>query len=160
MQSAIHANTTSLPYPWDQCSNVVDYSRFDLLSSMLPVYKVGVGKHTQARALFCVCRWCGGRTGHGRSPHLPGSPCLFVFGRILLWLVGCTEVQFHVYFVHATVLKRERGRAVPACSQDLIAAKLKMLVFSGDVDAIVPVGSCTHVGVRCTLAVTAPTRGR
>ena len=61
MQAAIHANTSHLPYPWDECSNIVNYSRDDLLSSMLPVYR------------------------------------------------------------------------------DLIAAGVKMLVFSGDVDAIVPV---------------------
>ncbi len=39
VQAAIHANTTHLPYPWSQCSNIVDYSRFDLLTSMLPVYR-------------------------------------------------------------------------------------------------------------------------
>jgi hypothetical protein len=62
VQAAIHANTSHLPYPWNECSDIVNYSRDDLLSSMLPVYR------------------------------------------------------------------------------DLIAAGLKLLVFSGDVDAIVPVG--------------------
>lgn len=39
VQRALHANTTALPYPWTECSNVVDYSDEDLMTSMLPVYR-------------------------------------------------------------------------------------------------------------------------
>ncbi|CAE7923916.1 SCPL25, partial [Symbiodinium sp. KB8] len=40
VQSAIHANTTgSLHYPWSDCSSIVHYSRFDLLTSVLPIYR-------------------------------------------------------------------------------------------------------------------------
>ena len=35
VKEAIHANASIV---WRECSNVIDYSRFDLLSSMLPVY--------------------------------------------------------------------------------------------------------------------------
>lgn len=38
VQRALHANVTSLPYPWTECSTVLDYSDDDLMSSMLPVY--------------------------------------------------------------------------------------------------------------------------
>lgn len=38
VQTAIHANT-SLGYKWSACSPRVNYSRFDLLSSMLPTYE-------------------------------------------------------------------------------------------------------------------------
>jgi hypothetical protein len=37
VQMAIHANM-SLPYKWSECSNVLNYSRESLLTSMLPVY--------------------------------------------------------------------------------------------------------------------------
>ena len=36
VKAAIHANASIV---WAGCSSVVDYSRFDLLSSMLPVYE-------------------------------------------------------------------------------------------------------------------------
>lgn len=38
VQKAIHANT-NLGYPWTVCSSLVNYSRDDLLSSMIPVYQ-------------------------------------------------------------------------------------------------------------------------
>lgn len=40
VQAAMHANVTGkVPGPWQDCSDRVQYSRHDLLSSMLPVYK-------------------------------------------------------------------------------------------------------------------------
>ena len=40
VQAAMHANTTgNVPGPWADCSAIVDYSRKDIFSSMLPVYK-------------------------------------------------------------------------------------------------------------------------
>ncbi|GAB4817359.1 hypothetical protein N2152v2_004405 [Parachlorella kessleri] len=39
VQRALHANTTGLPYPWITCTPQINYSRADLLSSMLPVYE-------------------------------------------------------------------------------------------------------------------------
>lgn len=38
VQEALHANTTSLPWRWTDCSDIVDYSNEDLLSSILPLY--------------------------------------------------------------------------------------------------------------------------
>jgi len=38
VQKALHANTTNLPWRWADCSDVVDYSYEDLLSSILPLY--------------------------------------------------------------------------------------------------------------------------
>jgi serine carboxypeptidase-like clade II len=38
VQVAIHANT-SLGYPWEDCSSIINYSYQDLLSSMLPIYQ-------------------------------------------------------------------------------------------------------------------------
>lgn len=38
VQEALHANTTHLPWRWTDCSEIVDYSFDDLLSSVLPVY--------------------------------------------------------------------------------------------------------------------------
>lgn len=38
VQKAIHANTT-LGYPWSSCSPRVNYSRKDLLTSVIPVYQ-------------------------------------------------------------------------------------------------------------------------
>lgn len=38
VQHAIHART-DLPYQWSMCSSVLNYSRSDLLTSMLPVYR-------------------------------------------------------------------------------------------------------------------------
>lgn len=37
VQQAIHANTT-LPWYWSMCSNHLDYSEFDFLTSMIPLY--------------------------------------------------------------------------------------------------------------------------
>ncbi|CAL8472304.1 g11846 [Coccomyxa elongata] len=41
VQRALHANSSyhTLPWAWKGCSDYVDYSRDDLLSSMLPVYR-------------------------------------------------------------------------------------------------------------------------
>ncbi|GBF89345.1 serine carboxypeptidase-like [Raphidocelis subcapitata] len=40
VQAALHANQTGqLPGPWQDCTPAIAYSRSDLLSSMLPVYK-------------------------------------------------------------------------------------------------------------------------
>lgn len=37
---ALHANTTGeIPGPWQTCSNMIQYNRSDILSSMIPVYK-------------------------------------------------------------------------------------------------------------------------
>lgn len=50
VQAAMHANTTGLiPGPWADCTDLVDYSRKDLLTSMLPVYKelLKTGAHSQ-----------------------------------------------------------------------------------------------------------------
>ena len=39
VQAALHANRTGLPYPWSDCSSIVEYSRKDLLTSRLPEYQ-------------------------------------------------------------------------------------------------------------------------
>jgi hypothetical protein len=40
VQAAIHANTTgTVPGPWQDCSDRVQYSEKDFLSSMIPVWK-------------------------------------------------------------------------------------------------------------------------
>lgn len=40
MQAALHANqTVKLPWRWTDCTRRIMYSRSDLLSSMLPVYR-------------------------------------------------------------------------------------------------------------------------
>ncbi|KAJ7520944.1 hypothetical protein O6H91_19G031300 [Diphasiastrum complanatum] len=38
VQAALHANVTRLPYPWTDCSNLLNYSYKDVLSSVLPTY--------------------------------------------------------------------------------------------------------------------------
>ncbi|GLJ45175.1 hypothetical protein SUGI_0950870 [Cryptomeria japonica] len=38
VQSALHANVTSLPYVWTECSNVLSYNSLDV-TTMLPVYQ-------------------------------------------------------------------------------------------------------------------------
>ncbi|BBN16519.1 serine carboxypeptidase-like clade II [Marchantia polymorpha subsp. ruderalis] len=38
VQEALHANVTGLKYRWTDCSDIVDYSYEDLLSSVIPVY--------------------------------------------------------------------------------------------------------------------------
>jgi serine carboxypeptidase-like clade 2 len=40
VQDALHANVSgALPGPWATCTSAIDYSRDDLLASMLPVYE-------------------------------------------------------------------------------------------------------------------------
>ncbi|GAQ88391.1 serine carboxypeptidase [Klebsormidium nitens] len=39
VQKAIHANVTHLPYAWTGCTEAIEYSRKDLLTSVLPVYR-------------------------------------------------------------------------------------------------------------------------
>lgn len=59
VQAAMHANTTGLiPGPWADCTELVDYSRKDLLTSMLPVYKelLKTGAHSST-CCNCLC-WC------------------------------------------------------------------------------------------------------
>ena len=48
VQEAIHANT-KLPYKWSECSSVLNYSRTDLLTSVLPVYEFLI----QVRIVCC-----------------------------------------------------------------------------------------------------------
>ena len=43
VQAAIHANTTHLPFPWEQCSSILNYSVTDQANSMLPVYQYLLG---------------------------------------------------------------------------------------------------------------------
>jgi serine carboxypeptidase-like clade II len=54
VQHAIHANTSgTLPGPWAGCNELLRYSRADLLSSVLPLYKhklLGKGVHLLSRA--------------------------------------------------------------------------------------------------------------
>ncbi len=51
MQAAIHANTTGLPFPWEQCSSFLNYSIPDQAVSMLPVYQFLLANAPQLRIL-------------------------------------------------------------------------------------------------------------
>ena len=59
VQKAIHANM-NLPYKWSECSSVLNYSRFDLLTSVLPVYDFLIEVGTWMRP-HCTAKYATGR---------------------------------------------------------------------------------------------------
>jgi hypothetical protein len=81
VQEALHANQTrKLPWRWTDCSSMIRYSRADLLSSMLPVYKElldaspgggwGGGEGGRLGAGGLLCFWC-----EQHRPAVPVSTC-------------------------------------------------------------------------------------
>jgi hypothetical protein len=58
VQAALHANQTGeLPGPWQDCTEAISYSRSDLLTSMLPVWRELLdrgGAAARARVIFLV----------------------------------------------------------------------------------------------------------
>eukprot|EP00955_Chlamydomonas_euryale_P105284 365629-Chlamydomonas_euryale.AAC.6 len=140
LRRALHANqTVKLPHKWSDCSREIEYNMDDLLSSMLPVYKEllengesceipAVWSHTTLRQLT-VCKpfhsWaCEGAQMHGNKQGQVKMGAAQPHG----WLINCRPV----------LLRKQAPWLLPACLA-FFAAGLRILVFSGDVDGIVPV---------------------